>query len=80
MKTELTIISDDLNHGIIDENEARTLLLGLLGVSKRFYWLKPDGSISNMWNEEDHLKYLTDKDIENAQKDGWQCIQISVCF
>jgi hypothetical protein len=33
MKTELTIISDDLNHGIIDENEARTLLLGLLGVS-----------------------------------------------
>ena len=79
MKTELTIISDDLNHGIIDENEARTLLLGLLGVRKRFYWLKPDGSISNMWNEEDHLKYLTDKDIENAQKDGWQCIQINVC-
>lgn len=32
MKTELTIISDDLNHGIIDEKEARTLLLGLLGV------------------------------------------------
>ena len=37
MKTELTIISDDLNHGIIDENEARTLLLGLLGVSKSVY-------------------------------------------
>ena len=33
MKTELTIISDDLNHGIIDEKEARKLLLGLLGVS-----------------------------------------------
>lgn len=32
MKTELTIISDDLNHGIIDEKEARALLLGLLGV------------------------------------------------
>lgn len=32
MKTELTIISDDLNHGIIDEKEARTLLLSLLGV------------------------------------------------
>lgn len=32
MKTELTIISDDLNHGIIDEKEARTLLLGLLSV------------------------------------------------
>lgn len=33
MKTELTIISDDLNHGIIDEKKARTLLLDLLGVS-----------------------------------------------
>ena len=32
MKTELTIISDDLNHGIIDEKEARALLLGLLSV------------------------------------------------
>lgn len=32
MKTELTIISDDLNHGIITEKEARTLLLDLLGV------------------------------------------------
>ncbi len=31
MKTELTIISDDLNYGIIDEKEARTLLLSLLG-------------------------------------------------
>ena len=35
MKTELTIISDDLNHGIIDEKQARTLLLGLLGVVGR---------------------------------------------
>lgn len=40
MKTELTIISDDLNHGIIDEKEARTLLLGLLGVSNRFSFEK----------------------------------------
>ncbi len=32
MKTKLTIISDDLNHGIIDEKEARTLLLDLLSV------------------------------------------------
>lgn len=33
MKAELTIISDDLNHGIIDEKQARNLLLDLLGVS-----------------------------------------------
>jgi hypothetical protein len=78
MKTELSKIAQDLEQGAITENEAQTLLLGLLGVSKRFYWLKPDNSISNMWNEEDHLKYLTDKDIEDAQKDGWQCIQINV--
>ena len=36
MKTELTIISDDLNHGIIDEKKVRTLLLDLLDVSKSF--------------------------------------------
>lgn len=34
MKTELTIISDDLNYDIIDEKQARTLLLELLGVCK----------------------------------------------
>ena len=33
MKTELTIISDDLNHGVIDEKKVRTLLLDLFGVS-----------------------------------------------
>jgi hypothetical protein len=33
MKEQLTIISDDLNHGIITEEEARTKLLILFGVS-----------------------------------------------
>ena len=33
MKTKLTIISDDLNHGVIDEKQARKLLLNLFGVS-----------------------------------------------
>ena len=37
MKEKLTIISDDLNHGIIDEKEAKNLLLGLLGVSQRTF-------------------------------------------
>ena len=32
MKEQLTIISDDLNHGIITEKEARTKLLFLFGV------------------------------------------------
>ena len=33
MKEQFTIISDDLNHGIITEKEARTKLLILFGVS-----------------------------------------------
>lgn len=33
MKTELLKIAQDLEQGTITENEARTLLLGLLGVS-----------------------------------------------
>jgi hypothetical protein len=32
MKTELSKIAQDLEQGTITENEARTLLLGLLGV------------------------------------------------
>lgn len=48
-------------------------------VSKRYYWLKADGTISNMWNEEDHKKYISEQDIKDAEKDGWQLIQINVC-
>tara|TARA_R110000851_G_scaffold308922_2_gene468113 strand:- start:2647 stop:2991 length:345 start_codon:yes stop_codon:yes gene_type:complete len=36
MKKELTIISDNLNHSVITETEAQTLLLGLIGATKRF--------------------------------------------
>lgn len=34
MKNKLTQISDDLNHGVITEKEAKYLLLNLLGVSR----------------------------------------------
>jgi hypothetical protein len=79
MREEILSIASDLREGSMTATEAREQLLRLFNVSKRFYWLKPDGSISNMWNEEDHKTYLTDKDIEDAKKDGWQCIQINVC-
>lgn len=36
MKTELIKIAQDLEQGVINDQEARTLLLGLLGVSNRF--------------------------------------------
>ena len=36
MKTELSKIAQDLEQGTITEDEARNLLLGLLGVSKSF--------------------------------------------
>ena len=35
MKDKLTIISDNLNHNVITEIEARSLLLNLLSVSSR---------------------------------------------
>jgi len=35
MKEQITIISDDLNHGIITEKEAQAKLLILFGVSNR---------------------------------------------
>ena len=37
MKIELSKIEQDLNQGTITENEARTLLLGLLGVSNSVF-------------------------------------------
>ena len=37
MKEQITIISDDLNHGIITEREARTKLLVLFGVTTRTF-------------------------------------------
>lgn len=58
MKEEILSIASDLRDSRITSYEAKKKrLLGLFGVSKRFYWLKPDGSISNMWNEEDHSKH-----------------------
>jgi len=42
MKEQLTIISDDLNHGIITEKEARTKLLILFGVSGSASQLEED--------------------------------------
>lgn len=36
MKEQITIISDDLNHDIITEKEARTKLLALFGVIDSF--------------------------------------------
>ena len=43
MKTELSKIAQDLEQGNITENEAQTLLLGLLGVSKRFSEMEEAG-------------------------------------
>lgn len=37
MKTELLKIAQDLEQGTITDNEARTLLLGLLGVSNSVF-------------------------------------------
>lgn len=50
MKIALSKIAQDLERGTITENEVRTLLLGLLGVSKR--------SLSNI---EIEYKYPTGK-------------------
>ncbi len=78
MNAKLLKIANELNDGIITEPEAKKLLLNLLGVMKRYYWLKSDGSISNMWGEEDHKKYITDELIKEALEKGWQCIQLNI--
>lgn len=65
MKTELSKIAQDLEQGIITDNEARTLLLSLLGVSGRHLWLDPDDlEFARALQEENRLdavKWLCEK-------------------
>jgi len=48
-------------------------------VSKRYYWLKADGTISNMWDEKTHKETIDDEMMEIAKQKGWSLIQINVC-
>ncbi len=48
-------------------------------VSKRYYWLKADGTISNMWDEKTHKETINDDMMQIAEKKGWSLIQINVC-
>ncbi len=47
MKTEIRIISNDLDNGVITETEARNKLLFLCGVVKSFYCNGDDGEYNN---------------------------------
>jgi len=61
MKTKLSKITQDLEQGKISEQEARTLLLGLLGVSNRFKTRVE--TKSGTW-------FLTDEEIKQWEYDG----------
>ena len=65
MKKELSKIAQDLEQGTITENKARTILLGLLGVSGRHLWLDPDDlEFARALQEENRLeavKWLCEK-------------------
>lgn len=61
MKTELTIISDGLNHGIIDEKEARKLLLGLLGVSNRPCFGVVEMAVHDFFTSHNSFQEITDQ-------------------
>lgn len=61
MKTKLSKIAQDFEQGKISEQEARTLLLGLLGVSNRFKTRVE--TKSGTW-------FLTDEEIKQWEYDG----------
>tara|TARA_R110000803_G_scaffold76454_1_gene141082 strand:+ start:18621 stop:18908 length:288 start_codon:yes stop_codon:yes gene_type:complete len=66
MKDKLTIISDDLNHNVITEIEARSLLLNLLSVSN---WVavkeKPKCYVN--------VLVCFDKEWTSAERTGYWC-------
>jgi hypothetical protein len=80
MKTELLKIAQALEQGILTENEAETLLLGLLSVSKRFSFVelknilrKPklaliSNNIKNILIEANGYHYNSKEDIDFIKK------------
>ena len=49
-------------------------------IKKRYVWLKPDGSFSNSWDENEHLKHkdiFDEKSLKEAGKDKWRLIEYS---
>jgi hypothetical protein len=47
-------------------------------MTKRYVWLKPDGSFSNSWNEEEHKKnqdIFNENALKEAGKDKWRLIE-----
>jgi GAF domain-containing protein len=64
-KTKLLEIAQALDLGTIDDDKARNLLLGLLGVSGRHLWLNPDDlEFARALQEENRLeavKWLCEK-------------------
>lgn len=63
MKKELIKIAQDLERGTINENKARTLLLGLLGVRHSYYQVVHDVRKLGMQEVTDALP-----DLESAKK------------
>jgi hypothetical protein len=77
MKTELNKIAQDLEQGNISGNEARNLLLGLLGVSGSFYLVqkrKPDESGEyGIITKRGRLIKATFKKGDKIGLDTWVC-------
>jgi hypothetical protein len=51
-----------------------------MDTTKRYVWLKPDGSFSNSWNEEEHKKHqdiFDENALKEAGKDKWRLIEYS---
>lgn len=61
MKSQLSKIAQDLEQGTITENEARTLLLGLLGVSGSFTAYDMERAYDDGYSTEGEVTF----DIEN---------------
>ena len=74
MKEQITIISDDLNHGIITEKEAQAKLLILFGVSSRRELLID--FLDDVLMCQDEVVSIVDRE---KYVDGLRYIQINVC-
>ena len=87
-KTKLLEIAQALNLGTIDDERARTLLLGLLGVSTRTFPVYEKGRMvkwqdSDFWVVEDNGDYnvliANTPDLNDPEYNDWWVDKAYVC-
>lgn len=74
---EKKIIRSEMSFLLMMIDEVKYLHIKNTG--KRYAWLRPDGTMSGLWDDEEHNASLVEEDIKDAEKKGWKLLKFNVC-